>query len=299
MESFTSPRCFLIGMLVAISIFAIGFHIVTAQQEKSDNEIDNDNEKGDSNGNYYNNLKIVKREEWEALEPKKPPKKLQVLPAPFVIISQTNTQACRLRTKCVKSVRNLQISALTSALQDDISFNFLVGGDGRIYEGRGWDVEGQHTVSHTNRSIRLAFIGQFETDDPAEPQVSAAIKLIEYGVKNRKISEDYHVKALKQVNYFNENPGDNLYKIIKNWEHWDPSSLGNESTNVTDYSDKKFRENSMYGWDCKPVVTTTFRSGSRLMQGPRVSCVMREIKPNQSHVPNFVQRPNYFPKYGN
>lgn len=28
---------------------------------------------------------------------------------------------------------------------DDIGYNFLVGGDGEVYEGRGWDKQGAHT----------------------------------------------------------------------------------------------------------------------------------------------------------
>lgn len=28
---------------------------------------------------------------------------------------------------------------------DDIGYNFMIGGDGAVYEGRGWDSQGAHT----------------------------------------------------------------------------------------------------------------------------------------------------------
>lgn len=33
----------------------------------------------------------------------------------------------------------------------DIAYNFLIGGDGAVYEGRGWDSEGSHTKGNTNK----------------------------------------------------------------------------------------------------------------------------------------------------
>ena len=36
---------------------------------------------------------------------------------------------------------------------DDIKYNFLVGKDGVIYEGRGWGVVGQHTAGQNDRSL--------------------------------------------------------------------------------------------------------------------------------------------------
>lgn len=40
-------------------------------------------------------------------------------------------------------------------------FSFLVGGDGRVYEGTGWHKEGAHTYGYNNRSIGIGVIGNF------------------------------------------------------------------------------------------------------------------------------------------
>jgi N-acetylmuramoyl-L-alanine amidase len=51
---------------------------------------------------------------------------------------------------------------LSSAGYNDIAFNFLIGDDGNVYEGRGWEVTGQHTPSFNEKSLGFAFIGNFD-----------------------------------------------------------------------------------------------------------------------------------------
>lgn len=41
----------------------------------------------------------------------------------------------------------------------DIPFNYLIGGDGRAYEARGWHHESDHVPIHSNSSLSIAFIG--------------------------------------------------------------------------------------------------------------------------------------------
>lgn len=40
-------------------------------------------------------------------------------------------------------------------------FSFLVGGDGRIYEGAGWHTVGSHTSGFNNKSMGIGIIGNF------------------------------------------------------------------------------------------------------------------------------------------
>ena len=41
-------------------------------------------------------------------------------------------------------------------------YSFMVGGDGSIYEGTGWTMEGSHTYGYNKKSIAIAFIGNFQ-----------------------------------------------------------------------------------------------------------------------------------------
>ena len=36
---------------------------------------------------------------------------------------------------------------------DDIGYNFLIGGDGIVYEGRGWNKQGAHTKGNNFKKI--------------------------------------------------------------------------------------------------------------------------------------------------
>lgn len=39
----------------------------------------------------------------------------------------------------------MQTYHMESKNWDDIAYNFIVGGDGAVYEGRGWEKQGAHT----------------------------------------------------------------------------------------------------------------------------------------------------------
>ena len=48
----------------------------------------------------------------------------------------------------------------------DIGYSFLVGGDGNIYEGRGWDIIGAHTAGYNSKGYAASFIGDFTSKLP-------------------------------------------------------------------------------------------------------------------------------------
>lgn len=69
---------------------------------------------------------------------------------------------------------------------DDIGYNFLIGCDGNVYEGRGWGVEGAHTFSFNNRSIGVTFIGCFMRKLPTARALAACKKLLQRYVVCKK-----------------------------------------------------------------------------------------------------------------
>ena len=69
---------------------------------------------------------------------------------------------------------------------DDICYHFLVGGCGRIYEGRGWGKEGAHTSCYNYdpsgvASYGVAFIGNFSVSRPPDCMLNVYDKFIEVG----------------------------------------------------------------------------------------------------------------------
>lgn len=118
-------------------------------------------------------------------------------------------------------IRRIQVEHMDARGWDDIGYNFLVGGDGVIYVGRGWNQQGAHTLGYNTKSICIAFIGMFNITEPPQCQLIAAQKLIEEGVKLNKLAKDYVLYGHCQLRPF-ESPGQLLFKIIQKWSHWSP-----------------------------------------------------------------------------
>lgn len=120
---------------------------------------------------------------------------------------------------CTLIVRTIQTFHMESKNWDDIGYNFVVGGDGAVYEARGWDKEGAHTRGFNKKAICIAFVGTFIDVQPAARQLHAARQLIEEGLLNGKLSPDYTLYGHRQL-IASESPGEQLYRIIQTWPHW-------------------------------------------------------------------------------
>lgn len=92
----------------------------------------------------------------------------------------------------------------------------MVGGDGKAYEGLGYNV-GRHTFR--NESICISFIGDFNKNVAPDRQFLAAQRFIADGVNENKIQPDYKLYGQLQVNGY-DSPGIFVYEVIKTWKHW-------------------------------------------------------------------------------
>ncbi|KAL0280540.1 UNVERIFIED_CONTAM: hypothetical protein PYX00_001801 [Menopon gallinae] len=144
-------------------------------------------------------------------------------PVPYVVISHTAGRFCYLKAVCMQVVRDIQGDHMSrTPPYSDIAYSFLVGGDGNIYEGRGWTTKTANTGFVNGKSININFIGSFENlDPPTYPQTEAVKALIEYGVNNSYIAEDYSLVA-DSATYPTLSPGKQVYNEIKTWPHFDP-----------------------------------------------------------------------------
>ncbi|GFS90412.1 peptidoglycan recognition protein 1 [Trichonephila clavipes] len=108
----------------------------------------------------------------------------------------------------------------------DIAYNFLVGGDGNIYEGRGWFHTGSHAVNYNTISLGLSFMGNFNKDEPNEAMLNATLNLIKCGVRKGYFSPTREIHGHRDV-ACTESPGDHLYAVIRNWEFFKGGRLPN------------------------------------------------------------------------
>uniref|UniRef100_A0A182P8R2 Peptidoglycan recognition protein long class n=1 Tax=Anopheles epiroticus TaxID=199890 RepID=A0A182P8R2_9DIPT len=165
-------------------------------------------------------LRLVTRTEWLAQPPREELTDLK-LPVGKVIIAHTATEGCTTQAKCMYQVKLIQEfhSNPDSRNFSDIAYQFLVGGDGNAYEGRGWTKQGAHTKGFNVDSICIAFIGTFIADPPPVAQLSAAKQLILLGMKENYLASNYSLYGHRQLAPF-ESPGKALFDIIKTWPHW-------------------------------------------------------------------------------
>lgn len=122
---------------------------------------------------------------------------------------------------CVYRVRMTQTLNIESQNHDDIIYNFLIGGDGNVYEGRGWDAIGAHLRGFNSDSISFAYIGTFKKQKPSEKQMDVTKLLLAEGVRLGKLSKDYMIYGAFTLDPTSTDvKSDELYNSFKGWPHW-------------------------------------------------------------------------------
>lgn len=142
-------------------------------------------------------------------------------PAKYVIISHTAGRTCQNFTQCASVMQALQAYFVGPVGLSDIGHNFLIGHDGNVYVGRGWDIRNMHT----DDSLGIGYMGNFVFDELSDSMIEATIELINYGIVLKKVSPGYILLAQNQT-FPTDSPGKNVYKVIKTWKHFDPNFIG-------------------------------------------------------------------------
>lgn len=102
----------------------------------------------------------------------------------------------------------------------DIGYSFLVGEDGRIYEGRGWDRVGAHTKGYNSVALALSFMGSYMTHNPGSAALDAASAWLSCAVSKGMITSSYKLYGHRDAGS-TDCPGDSLYALIRTWSHYD------------------------------------------------------------------------------
>lgn len=181
-------------------------------------------------GNFFSSgngqcPKILSREEWGARSPVETPETIAG-PLPFTVVHHGGSkQYCTTQEECTKMVRNYQDFHMDKRGWNDIGYNFVVGEDGNIYEGRGWDTMGAHAPTYNSRSVGICVIGDFSNRLPNEAALNAVKDLIQCGVSTNKLKEGYKLIGHRQSAASSTKcPGDAFYEEITQWSHWTPDA---------------------------------------------------------------------------
>ncbi|KAG7211020.1 hypothetical protein KM043_016382 [Ampulex compressa] len=167
----------------------------------------------------YSTLNIITRAQWGARPANGRVNPLRQNPAPYVVIHHANSTACTTQAICQARMRSFQNYHIDTKKWSDIGYNFVIGEDGNIYEGRGWGKAGAHSTNYNSKSVGICFIGDFNARVPNAAAIGAARKLINWAMNNNKITSTYKLVGHRQT-ATTRCPGNNLYNLIKTWPHW-------------------------------------------------------------------------------
>ena len=111
------------------------------------------------------------------------------LPASHGIIGHhTAGHECFSFEECKSNVRGTQNYHMDSRGWSDIGYNFLIGEDGRIYEGRGFYRMGAHCSNWNGNTLGFSIMGDFQTKLPNQAAIDAAAQLIDQSLKKNFLS---------------------------------------------------------------------------------------------------------------
>ena len=105
-----------------------------------------------SANNVSEELKIFSRAEWRAREPVQPLVDINKV-VNYAVVHHSASGRCFTPEDCASKVRAFQNYHIDSNKWDDIGYSFVVGEDGNIYEGRGWNKIGAHSPAFNRDSI--------------------------------------------------------------------------------------------------------------------------------------------------
>ncbi|XP_020715823.1 peptidoglycan-recognition protein LC isoform X1 [Ceratitis capitata] len=221
----------IILLTILIGIVIVTVNTLTKQTKKSKPLSDGDDSRKhipinstielplpDSEYIFNGSLLIITKDEWYAEAQHEGVEELK-WPAQRVIIAHTASTSCENKLQCDARAQSVQAFHIHSNGWGDIGYNFLVGGNGLVYEGRGWNNVGAHTKGYNRGSICIAFIGTFNAELPTENDLKAAQLLIDEGLRLGALSKDYRLYGARQLSP-TESPGKALYNIIMKWPHW-------------------------------------------------------------------------------
>jgi hypothetical protein len=102
----------------------------------------------------------VSRNEWGARDPKQVNKFSGQIP--FVIIHHSEQPSAKYtNSECEEAMRAMQNFHQQTREWSDIGYSFAICGDGRVYQGRGYNVVGAHAPPYNSKSIGICLIGDY------------------------------------------------------------------------------------------------------------------------------------------
>ncbi|KAL0267356.1 UNVERIFIED_CONTAM: hypothetical protein PYX00_009648 [Menopon gallinae] len=158
---------------------------------------------------------IIPRPAWKARPPANGAFQCMAVKSPNILIHHTYIpKICKTTEACKQSMNGMQRYHQETRSWSDIGYNFCIGGDGNVYEGRGWGVVGYPANGYEFNSTGICFIGDYTNSLPSDKMLKAAIDLIECGISKGFINKEPQVLGIREV-IPTQSPGDKLQSYIE------------------------------------------------------------------------------------
>lgn len=143
---------------------------------------------------------LVYRESWNAADNINRGKKINSSLTQNVYIGHTGGRPCYKLEECVRIVKNLQNDSMYSS-GEDLPYNFLIGGDGKTYEGRGWNYEMgiESYIIDPSTSFLIGLIGNYTHTTPETKQIEEIKSLLDVTQRRNKLWKNYNVYVLRNM----------------------------------------------------------------------------------------------------
>jgi len=161
----------------------------------------------------------VSRAEWGARAPAYNIGALPGKPIGMAFVHHTVTAACTNQNDCAVQMRSIQNYHMNTNGYPDIAYNWLVGEDGRAYEGRGWDKLGAHTLGYNDNAVAVAVIGDFTNRAPNEAAQAAVRNVINCAVQQNVLRSNYELFGHRDANC-TACPGNTFYPVLRTWPQY-------------------------------------------------------------------------------
>lgn len=174
----------------------------------------------------------ISRYEWDSRPTRGPTRRLP-RDVNAVIIHHTEGRRCFNFEECRRLLHHMQRYYQREKEFPDIPWNFMIGEDGAVYEGMGWNLEGYHTEAWNYRSIGIAFIGTFDRERPSRQAMESFNLLVECGRRHRYLDRYFSIYGHRDMRD-TECPGDALYDVIRrlgSFKLVEPDLIGLRSMN--------------------------------------------------------------------
>lgn len=140
-------------------------------------------------------------------------------PVTYAVVHHSEGPQCTTKAACVTQVKGFQNYHMDTNGWSDIGYNFIVGEDGNVYEGRGWTTQGAHAPGFNTNSIGICVIGTYTSKLPNLLAINAVKNLIQCAVSKGYLKSAYQLKGHRDGSA-TECPGNTLYAEIKKWANY-------------------------------------------------------------------------------